>query len=75
MAASLNLDRIYEDEYEVKKLKMEEKKKKKGLFKPTTAETPDPTFAVSYYAQNYSRDAPNFVNSNMTLFKKNFEPD
>ena len=75
LAASLNLDRIYEDEYEVKRLKIEEKKQKKGLFKPTIAETPDPTFAVSYYAQNYSRDAPNFVNSNMTLLKKLFESD
>ncbi len=73
MAASLNLDRIYEDEYEVKKLKIEEKKKKKVLFQPTTAETPDPTFAVSYYAQNYSRDAPNFVNSDIALFYKMFE--
>jgi len=67
LAASLNLDRIYEDENEVKKLKLEEKKKKKGLFKPVTADTPDPTFTVSHFAQNYSRDAPDFVN-----IKENF---
>ncbi len=62
VAASLNLDRIYEDEYEVKKQKLAEKKKKKGLFKPVTAETPDPTFSISHFDQNYSRDAPDFVN-------------
>jgi hypothetical protein len=46
----------------VKKQKLVEKKKKKGLFKSVTAETPDPTFSISHFDQNYSRDAPDFVN-------------
>ena len=64
LAASLNLDRLIEDEYELKRTKLsEEKKKKNDLFKPVTTETPDPTFKVNYYAQNYSRDAPDLVNT------------